>query len=159
MIGSYVNNSLLAGRSTPVSVTLEGDRIVAVDDIGLDGGVLDPHQHVARLEKLIARIEEINAEIAERNAAKRLLFRAAKDVGYDLAAIRATIKRRCDAASGKDPVQHDAILTVYLSALGEPLSLPPGEAVTVAAARTIARESRALATLRARNRRHFMIEG
>lgn len=68
------------------------------------------------LRSFVERIERIQSEIDDMNADKASVFKEAKGVGYDTAAIRQIIKIR---NADQDKRQHaNAMLELYAAALG-----------------------------------------
>lgn len=149
--------SVLGGRREPLTLEADGGKLRRVDDVVIEGDVLDPVTHMDRLERLIDRLEEINEQIVALNGQKRLLYAAAKETGFDVAAIRGAIKRRESFAAGRNPVEKEAMATAYLAALGEPLPLTASEAVRALAAKVITPATKASAQRRARIDRQFMM--
>lgn len=78
------------------------------DIAGIPGG---------RIRSFVERIEQIEGEIAELNEGKKEVFAEAKGEGYDVKILRKVIRiRKQDKAKRQE---EDAILDLYLSALGE----------------------------------------
>ena len=76
------------------------------------------HNSVAAedLRQFVERIEHIEAEIADLNESKSEIYREAKGRGFDVKIIREVIRlRRKDHA---ERMEHDAVLDLYLQAMG-----------------------------------------
>jgi uncharacterized protein (UPF0335 family) len=74
----------------------------------------------------IERIERVNEEIAELTSDRRAIFKEVKGARYDVATVRAIIKRRAMDADKRN-IQ-DANLELYMSALGPFACTPLGAA-------------------------------
>ena len=68
------------------------------------------------LKQIVERIEHLESEIADLNEGKSEIYKEAKSRGFDCKVLREIIRlRRKDHEESK---QHEAILDLYLSALG-----------------------------------------
>ncbi len=68
------------------------------------------------LKAFIERIERLNEEVKDLNQDKRDVYAEAKGRGFDTTVMKEIIKIRSKDHSER--VEHDAILDLYLSALG-----------------------------------------
>jgi uncharacterized protein (UPF0335 family) len=78
------------------------------------------------LRAYIDRIESANNEIGYQTEIRREIFKEVKAAGYDVATVRAVIKRR--AMDPEKRATADDLLNQYLSAMGDFASTPLGEA-------------------------------
>ena len=70
-----------------------------------------------QIRSFVERIEQIESEIQDLNDGKKEVFAEAKGEGYDVKILRKVIRiRKQDKAKRQE---EDAILDLYLSALGE----------------------------------------
>ena len=78
------------------------------------------------LRSYIERIEGMNAQIKEWADARKDIFKEFKSNGYDTKTLRAIIKRRAMDPNERDTA--DALLDMYMAALGDFASSPLGRA-------------------------------
>lgn len=79
-----------------------------------------------QLAAIIERIERLEAEKAQTAEDIREIYAEAKDNGFDTKAMRAIVKRR--AADADKLADHEALVEVYMHALGMISDLPLGQA-------------------------------
>lgn len=91
-----------------------------------DGEALRNSVDGAELRKYINRVERVNEEIAERTSDRREIYAEVKSAGYDVATVRAIIKRRSMDQDKRHEM--DELLEMYRSALGEFANSPLGMA-------------------------------
>jgi len=78
------------------------------------------------LPRLIARIERLNEEKAALTADISEVFKEAKSQGFDVKVMRKVIaERKLDAA---ERAERDALIETYMSALGDLVDSPLGQA-------------------------------
>ena len=80
----------------------------------------------AQLREYIERIETCNEAIADCQSVRRELYTELKSAGYDVATVRAIVKRR--AMDWEKRLEAEKLLEMYLDALGDFASTPLGEA-------------------------------
>jgi uncharacterized protein (UPF0335 family) len=78
------------------------------------------------LRAYIDRVENINEQIADITGDRREIYKEIKSAGYDVATVRAIVKRR--AMDPEKRVTMDDLLDEYMSALGDFSTTPLGEA-------------------------------
>jgi uncharacterized protein (UPF0335 family) len=78
------------------------------------------------LRAYIERIERVNEEIAEWMESRREVYTEIKSAGYDVATVRAIIKRR--AMDPEKRQEAENLLDIYMDALGDFASTPLGVA-------------------------------
>lgn len=72
------------------------------------------------LRSFIQRIERLDEEIAGLNADKSDIYKEAKAQGFDAKAMRKVVQRRRAVAKSRADVQEqDALISLYLDAVGE----------------------------------------
>ena len=79
-----------------------------------------------QLKSFLERIELIQAEIDERLEDKKSIYAEAKAHGFDSAALRTIVKMRREDKSKREA--QDAMVQLYLNALGDFVNLPLGRA-------------------------------
>ena len=78
------------------------------------------------LNAFIDRVENMNQQIADSQSDRRELYGEIKRAGYDVATVRAIVKRR---AADTDKIHAmDELMDEYMAALGDFLSTPLGQA-------------------------------
>lgn len=98
--------------------------------IGQDGAALTADRK-KQLHGYITEIERWNAEKATIQADIGQIFNAAKDAGFDTKAMRAVINTRKKSRAEREAFE--AIVDVYLHALGDFVTTPLGQAAMPAA--------------------------
>ncbi len=78
------------------------------------------------LRAYIDRVENITEQIADITGDRREIYKEIKAAGYDVATVRAIVKRR--AMDPEKRATMDDLLDEYMSALGDFASTPLGEA-------------------------------
>lgn len=80
----------------------------------------------AQLRSIVERIEHLETEKADIAESIKEIYSESKSAGYDVKALRAVIRRR---KQDKDALEeHEAIVETYLSALGQLVGTPLGNA-------------------------------
>jgi uncharacterized protein (UPF0335 family) len=96
-----------------------------------DGGIghnswLRDSVDASELRSYIERVEDMNEEIHSEQVVRAEIFIELKAAGYDVATVRAIIKRRAMDADKRETA--DALMDQYLTALGDFAGTPLGQA-------------------------------
>lgn len=83
----------------------------------------------SHIRSFVERIERLDEEIKELNTDKRDVYAEVKGYGLDVKALRAVVSLRRKDAAGLQ--EHNAIVALYLSALGMQINLPDASRVHV----------------------------
>lgn len=91
-----------------------------------DGEALRNSVSGEELNAYIARIENVHQQIADAQGDRRELYAEIKGAGYDVATVRAIVRRRAMDADKRHAME--ALIHEYMAALGAFASTPLGQA-------------------------------